>query len=95
MISDRPLLKVTAEVYEGQELSFRSESTPGKEFAPFIQAVLPEKIVFKSFRHGEIAEKELKFKIPAKKSGDAPEIEAALTFRLNRGEDDLEESPWE
>lgn len=94
MISDRPSLKVSAEVYEGQDLSFRSESTPGREFAPFIQTVLPEQIVFKSFRYGEVAEKELKFKIPAKKSGDTPEIEATLAFRLTRGEDDLEESPW-
>jgi len=94
MISDRPSLKVSAEVYEGQELSFRSESALGREFLPFMQAALPEKVVFKSFHHGEVAEKELKFKIPAKKSGDSPEVEATLTFRLSRGEDDFDESPW-
>ena len=93
MISDHPSLRVSAEVYEGHELSFRSESIPGSEFEPFIQAVLEEKPVFKSFQSGEVAEKELKFKIPAKKSGETPEIEAALSFRLSRGEDDSEETP--
>jgi hypothetical protein len=94
MVSDRPSLKVSAEVYEGHELSFRAESSPGAEFLPFIQAALAEKTVFKSFQPGEVAEKDLKFKIPARKSGDTPEIEAALTFRLSRVEDDPEESTW-
>jgi len=93
MISDTPSLKVSAEVYEGQELSFRSESFPGVEFEPFIQAVLASRTVYKAFRQGEVAEKELKFKIPARKSGKTLEIEANLNFRLSRGGDGSEEAP--
>lgn len=94
MISDMPSLKVSAEVYEGHELSFRGESIPGRELEPFIKTVLAESTVSKAFHSGEVAEKELTFRIPAKKSGESPEIETALNFRLSRGEDDSEEAFW-
>jgi hypothetical protein len=94
MISDTPSLKVLAEVYEGHELSFRGESIPGRELEPFIKTVLAESTVSKAFHSGEVAEKELAFRIPAKKSGESPEVETALNFRLNRGEDDSEEAFW-
>ncbi|PSB33702.1 hypothetical protein [Stenomitos frigidus] len=94
MISATPSLRVVAEVYEGHELSFRGEAIPGKELEPFIQTVLADTTVAKAFHRGEVAEKELTFKIPAKKSGEAPEVEAALNFRLSRGEDDSEDALW-
>lgn len=94
MISATPSLRVVAEVYEGHELSFRGEAIPGKELEPFIQTVLAGTTVAKAFHRGEVAEKELTFKIPAKKSGETPEVEAALNFRLSRGEDDSEDALW-
>ncbi|MEP0923395.1 hypothetical protein [Leptolyngbya sp. ST-U4] len=94
MISEAPSLRVSAEVYEGNELRFRGEAVPGKELEPFVQTVLASSTVSKAFHSGEVAEKELNFRIPAKKSGEAPETGALLNFRLIRIEDDSEEAFW-
>jgi hypothetical protein len=100
MISDSasthplPSLKVSAEVYENHELIFRGESGPSEELQPFIEAYRAEQPVMQTCHPGEVAKKQIAFNIPPRKSGDAPEVKAAVDFRLIRGEEDSDDKFW-
>lgn len=100
MISDSassallPSVRVSAEVYENHELIFRGESGPSEELHPFIEAYRAAQPATQTCYPGEVAEKQIGFNIPPKKSGDTPEVKAAVNFRLIRGQDNSDNNFW-
>jgi len=89
-----PSLKVSTEVYENHELTFRGESGPSEDLQPFIKAYRAEQPATRTCHPDEVAEKQIDFNIPPKKPKDAPEVKAAMNFRLIRGEEDSDNKFW-
>jgi hypothetical protein len=90
LLREPPTLRVIGEVWKGNERVLTDAATVGEEVKPYRDAITAHTLVSKAVEAGQVAEREIEFRTPARKAfGDDPghpPVTGRVNLRLIRSE---------